>query len=77
MISAGEMEAALRREQAMAEVTGQAQEAGEPLDLSQTLDQINREIIRRILAEENGHQSRTAQRLGISRTTLWRLLNRQ
>ena len=28
------------------------------------------------MAQENGNQSRTAARLGISRTTLWRLLNR-
>ena len=28
-----------------------------------------------LLKEENGNQSRTAQRLGISRTTLWRLLH--
>lgn len=76
-ISVGEVEEVLRREQAMAEATGRTQKPAEPLDLSQTLDQINREVIRRVLAEEGGNQSRSAQRLGISRTTLWRLLNRQ
>ena len=76
VISGQEAEEALWRERAMASVTGRVQGTGEPLDLSQTLERINREIIRRVLAEENGNQSRTALRLGISRTTLWRLLNK-
>ena len=63
-ISVGEVEEVLRREQAMAEATGRTQKPAEPLDLSQTLDQINREVIRRVLAEEGGNQSRSAQRLG-------------
>ena len=59
----------------MATVNTQVEDAGKPLDLSLTLSEINREIIGRVLLEEDGNQSRTAQRLGISRTTLWRLLN--
>ena len=47
------------------------------LNLEGTLDQINRQIIHLVLEEESGNQSRTARRLGISRTTLWRLLNSQ
>ena len=43
------------------------------IDFDGTLDQINQEIICHILEEENGNQSRTARRLGISRTTYWRL----
>ena len=46
----------------------------EPLDLSQTLDQINREVALRVLAETNGNQSAAAKRLEISRTTLRRLI---
>lgn len=46
-----------------------------PLDLRMTLDELNKEIIRRVLEEEGGNQSATARRLGIGRTTLWRLLN--
>ena len=76
-ITAGEVEAVLRREQTVATMNTRVEDAGEPLDLSRTLDEINKEILRRVLAEENGNQSRTALRLGISRTTLWRLLNRQ
>lgn len=77
LITAREAEAVLKRERTVATVNDRVEDAGEPLDLSQTLDQINREIIRRVLAEENGNQSRTAARLGISRTTLWRTLNSQ
>lgn len=43
---------------------------------NKTLDEINLEIIRQILSEEGGNQSRTAKRLGISRSTLWRMLQK-
>ncbi|WP_340085175.1 PrpR N-terminal domain-containing protein [Siminovitchia sp. FSL H7-0308] len=39
-----------------------------------TLDEINKEIIEKVLSDENYNQSRAAQRLGISRSTLWRKL---
>ena len=39
-----------------------------------TLDQISNEIINEVLEQEKGNQSRTAKRLGISRSTLWRVL---
>ena len=71
------VEAVLKRERNVATVNQRAEDNGIPLDLSLTLDQINHEIIHRVLEEEKGNQSRTAQRLGISRTTLWRLLNRE
>lgn len=45
-----------------------------PLDLNQTLDQINQEIAQRVLAETGGNQTAAARRLGISRTTLRRLV---
>lgn len=43
-------------------------------DLSGTLDEITRRIVLSVYQEENQNQSRTAARLGISRTTLWRML---
>lgn len=74
-ITAREVEEVLKREQTIATMNTGAEDAGKPLDLSGTMDEINREIIRRVLEEEDGNQSRTASRLGISRTTLWRFLN--
>lgn len=41
-------------------------------DSNKTLDQINNEIIERVLIEENFNQTKAAERLGISRSTLWR-----
>lgn len=76
-ITAKEVEQILKREQTVGTFNAGAEDAGTPLNLNQTLEQINREIVRRVLAEENGNQSKTAQRLGIGRTTLWRMLNEQ
>jgi transcriptional regulator with PAS, ATPase and Fis domain len=39
-----------------------------------TLKEIEKEIILAILKEENNNQSKTAERLGINRATLWRKL---
>ena len=43
-------------------------------NLNRTLDEINQDIIHAVLEETGGNQSAAAKRLGISRTTLWRLL---
>ncbi len=43
-------------------------------DLSQTLDAINYQIIITVLKQENGNKEKTSKRLGISRSTLWRIL---
>ena len=44
------------------------------LNLSQTLEEINQDIAKIILEQNNGNQSVAAKNLGISRTTLWRML---
>ena len=44
------------------------------LNLSQNLEDINRDIAKIILEQNNGNQSVAARNLGISRTTLWRML---
>lgn len=44
------------------------------LDLSMTLAEINQLIIECVLRQENWNQSKAAKRLGISRSTLWRML---
>lgn len=44
------------------------------LDLKGTLEEIEQRIIRRVWVEEGMNQTKTAERLGINRTTLWRKL---
>ncbi len=44
------------------------------INLSQNLESINRDIVKVILDQNNGNQSIAARNLGISRTTLWRML---
>ncbi|RHT22575.1 sigma-54-dependent transcriptional regulator [Clostridium sp. AM33-3] len=51
-----------------------SEQAGYQFDLNQTLDHITYDVVRMILKEENNNQSKTAQRLGIGRSTLWRIL---
>ena len=46
------------------------------LPTNMTLEQIDLLFLQRVLAEEKGNQKRTAERLGISRTTLWRMLQK-
>jgi len=50
--------------------------SGFRVDLSRSLDAMEREIVAAVLAEENGNRSAAAARLGISRSTLWRMLRR-
>ena len=42
------------------------------LNLHKPLDEINKDIINLVLSEESFNQSKAAERLGISRSTLWR-----
>lgn len=42
------------------------------IDLAQTLEEIENDIIKIVLEEENMNQSKVAKRLGINRSTLWR-----
>lgn len=44
------------------------------LDLTRPLAELDREIAMHVLREQGGNHTATAKRLGISRTTLWRLL---
>lgn len=46
------------------------------IDMGKTLDEINQDVIQIALRETGGNQSAAAKRLGISRTTLWRLLKK-
>ncbi|RHR31491.1 AAA family ATPase [Clostridium sp. AF19-22AC] len=44
------------------------------LDLSGKLSEITYQIVLRVLTDENNNQTKAAERLGISRSTLWRIL---
>ena len=44
------------------------------LDLGKHLKEIEKDVARIVLEQNGGNQSRTAASLGISRTTLWRML---
>ncbi|WP_291583191.1 sigma-54-dependent Fis family transcriptional regulator [Clostridium sp. UBA6640] len=48
---------------------------GTSFTLNKTLDEINYDIIQAVLKEEGQNKERTAKRLGISRSTLWRKLS--
>ncbi len=50
--------------------------SGFQINLNQTLEEITKDIVRQVLADTDSNQSAAAKRLGISRTTLWRYLNR-
>ncbi len=56
-------------------VQGETQHTSKTIiNLTKNLDSINRDIAKIILEQNNGNQSETARSLGISRTTLWRML---
>ena len=75
-ITAQEVRSMLRKERHVGSFTPHAESDTIPLDLSRTLDEISRDIVRRVVDETAGNQTLAAKRLGISRTTLWRILQK-
>lgn len=73
-ITASEVRALLRKERHVGSFFPRAENADIPLDLTRPLSEINREIVRRVVEETGGNQTAAAKRLGISRTTLWRVI---
>ena len=48
----------------------------EIINTNQTLDDINYDIVRLVLKQEQMNKTKTVERLGISRSTLWRMLQK-
>lgn len=66
----------LHKERHVGAFSLRAENASSPLDLNRTLDEISQDVALRVVEETGGNQTAAAKRLGISRTTLWRLLNK-
>ncbi|MDR1648826.1 MAG: PrpR N-terminal domain-containing protein [Synergistaceae bacterium] len=77
-ISASEVERALAVE---SELTDGDRRNSDPLaralDLGKPLENITGDVVRIVLNQENMNQSKAARRLGISRSTLWRMLSKK
>ncbi len=74
-ITAENVRQALRKERHVGVFFPSVENSATPLNLNQTLSEINQDIALRVVAETGGNQTVAAKRLGISRTTLWRLLH--
>ena len=74
LITAENVRQALRKERHVGAFSPCAENAVAPLNLNRTLDEISQDVARRVVEESGGNQTVAAKRLGISRTTLWRLL---
>jgi DNA-binding NtrC family response regulator len=67
---------ALSQESPSSQYTFQLQPGYEILNLNQNLDSINYDVSRIVLEQEHMNKTKTAERLGISRSTLWRILQK-
>ena len=67
---------ALRKERHVGAFSPHAENAAVPLNLNRTLNEISQDVALRVMEETDGNQTAAAKRLGISRTTLWRLLQK-
>ena len=77
IITAEDVRHILRKERHMGAFSPGAENASAPLDLNRTLNEISQDVALRVLEETGGNQTAAAKRLGISRTTLWRLLQKK
>ena len=76
LITAQEVQNLLRKERYVGAFPHQGENDTIPLDLSRTLAEIDQDIVRRVVDETGGNQTLAAKRLGISRTTLWRMIQK-
>lgn len=73
LITAEEIKKALSSERAVySSVRPSSQDI--PFDLHRPLNTIMQDVVRQVIAQENGNQKRAAEILEISRTTIWRML---
>ena len=76
LITADNVRQILRKERHVGAFVPHAENSAVPLDLNRTLDEINQDVALRVVEETGGNHTAAAKRLGISRTTLWRLLRK-
>lgn len=74
MISDAEIRQTLRNEMSIYAPVVQPVSREIPFDLNRPLNEITLDIVRQVIANEQGNQKKAAETLGISRTTLWRML---
>ena len=74
-ITAGEVKKVLSEYSEPASDSNSGDASTHDIDLSGSLDDITHRIIMQVLDEEDMNQSRAANRLGISRMTIWKHLN--
>ena len=76
VISTESVRSILQKERHIGSFAPHTEDASSPLDLNRPLQEIIQDIALRVLDESQGNQTAAAKRLGISRTTLWRLLKK-
>lgn len=76
IITAENVRQVLRKERHVGAFSSLKENAATPLDLNRTLSEISQDIAIRVVNETEGNHTAAAKRLGISRTTLWRLLQK-
>lgn len=69
-------EESARRALSAEELNPAATSLSDVLNLSKPLDEIEKDIVKAVLSQTGGNQSQAAARLGICRTTLWRIINK-
>lgn len=73
-ISAENVKEILKKEEMIKPVSNTKKTFANSLNLSDPLGKINKQIAEIVIESNNGNQSKAAESLGISRTTLWRLI---
>ena len=76
IITADSVRRVLRKERHVGVFSPRQEDSAAPLNLSRTLAEINQDIAVLAISETGGNHTAAAKRLGISRTTLWRLLQK-